>query len=206
MAPTFLRRWVAIVTVGESLGFAGPAGVGALLFDEASVVFVPTLLAAGLVEGALLGGAQWLVLRSELPRLGLGRWAGSTAVGAALAYAVGLLPSTLYETWSGWPVVAQVMFFVAVGAPLLVIIGTAQWVELRRHVPRAQRWIVGTAGAWAAALTVFGLISTPLWQEGQSVALRVLIGVFAGLVMAVVMAVVTGLVMRGLLRSTGIEN
>ena len=52
---------------------------------------------------------------------------------------------------------------------------------------------------WAAALGTFGVISTPLWQEGQSMAVRILIGVFAGLVMAVVMALITGLVMRALL-------
>ncbi len=49
MAPTFLRRWVAIVTVGESLRFALPAAVGALLLDKARAVFAPALLAAGLV-------------------------------------------------------------------------------------------------------------------------------------------------------------
>jgi hypothetical protein len=200
VAPNFLRRWVVVVTIGEWLGFAAPATVGALLFDAAGAVLLPSLLAAGVVEGLLLGAAQWLVLRSNLPRLSLARWAGLTAVGAAVAYAVGLLPSTLYETWSAWSAASQVVFFVVIGSILLAAIGTAQWVELRRHVPGSRRWIVGTAGAWAAALAAFGMISTPLWQEGQSVTLRVLIGVFAGLVMAVVMALVTGIVMRILLR------
>ena len=199
MEMDFLRRWVAIVSIGEAVGFAVPAIVGVLFFEESGVVFLVALVAAGLLEGALLGGAQWLALRSELPRLGLGRWAGGTAVGAVVAYAVGMLPSTLYETWVTWPVVAQVVFFVVTGSAMLASIGTAQWVELRRHVSRAGRWIIGTAAAWATALAVFGLISTPLWQEGQSVGLRIAIGMFAGLVMAVVMAFITGRIMQGLL-------
>lgn len=195
----FLRRWVVVVTLGEWLGFAAPAVVGVLLFDDPDLVLVPSLVAAGALEGALLGTCQWLVLRSELPRLTLTRWAGPTALGAAAAYALGLLPSSFHETWSEWPLPAQVLCFVVVGLLLLATIGTAQWVELRHHVPRAERWVLGTAAAWALALATFGLISTPLWQEGQSAPVRILIGVFAGLVMAVVMAVVTGRVMRGLL-------
>lgn len=200
MEPDLLRRWVVVVTLGEWLGFAVPAVVGALLFDATPAILVPSLLAAGAVEGALLGGSQWLVLRTELPRLSLARWAGLTAVGAVLAYIAGLLPSTFSDTWSDWPVAAQVALFLVVGPALLATIGTAQWVELRHHIVGAGRWVLGTAMAWAAALATFGLISTPLWQEGQSVALTILIGVFAGLVMALVMAVVTGRVMRSLLR------
>jgi hypothetical protein len=199
MAPDFLRRWVTVVTLGEWLGFAAPAAVGTMLFDEAAAVLVPAVIVAGALEGALLGSAQWLVLRSELPRLTLARWVGLTMLGVVAAYPLGLLPSVLYESWSQWPVVGQVLLFVGVGLSLLATIGTAQWVELRHHVDRAGRWILGTAAAWAAALGTFGVISTPLWQEGQSMAVRILIGVFAGLVMAVVMALITGLVMRALL-------
>jgi len=166
MEVRFLPRWVVVVTIGEGLGLAVAAAVGALFFDEPGVVLLPALVAAGLAEGALLGAAQWLVLRSELP-LALGRWAGLTAVGAGAAYALGMLPSTLYEMWVDWPVVAQVVFFVGTGSALLATIGTAQWVELRHHIARAGRWILGTGAAWVAALTVFGLISTPLWQRAS---------------------------------------
>jgi hypothetical protein len=97
-------------------------------------------------------------------------------------------------------VAAQVVLFTVVGSCLLASIGTAQWLELRNHVPHAGRWIAGTAAAWCIALAAFAAISTPLWQEGQATWLRVVIGVLAGLVMAVTMAAVTGLVMRSLLR------
>ena len=199
MGPGFLRRWIIVVTVGEWLGFAAPALVGALLGAEEAVILVPALLAAGAVEGALLGAAQWLALRTELPGLPVRRWVGFTVLGAVVAYLLGLLPSTLWDPLSQWPVGAQVVFLVVVGSALLATIGTAQWVELRRHVPRAWRWIAGTAAAWGVALAVFAVISTPLWQEGQSTLVRVGIGVFAGAVMAATMAAVTGLVMRALL-------
>jgi hypothetical protein len=179
-----------------------PAGslVGVLLADEPAGVLAPALLAAGAVKGALLGGAQWWVLRTELPPLGVRRWVALTALGAVVAYALGLLPSTFWDVWSTWPVAAQVVVFALVGSGLLASIGTAQWLELRHHVPRAGRWVWGTAAAWCAALAVFAAISTPLWQEGQSVGLRVLIGVVAGAAMAVTMSAVTRAVMRGLLR------
>lgn len=200
MRPGFLRRWTVVVTIGEAAGFAVPAVVGALLLDATATVLVPALLVAGAVEGALLGGAQWWALRTELPALAPARWVGPTVAGAVAAYAIGVLPSTFWETWSGWAPALQVPLFVVLGLALLLSIGTAQWLELRHHVARAGRWIVGTATAWAVALGVFVAISTPLWQEGQALWLRIAIGLLAGVAMAVTMAVVTGRVMRGLLR------
>lgn len=201
MRPGFLRRWIVVVTLGEALGFAAPAVVGAVLLDKSAWVLVPSLLAAGAVEGGLLGAAQWWALRAELPGLAWPRWVGITAAGAVTAYAIGLLPSTFWETWSTWPPALQVPLFVVLGLCLLVSIGTAQWLELRHHVPHAGRWVLGTAAAWAAALAVFVAISTPLWQEGQELWLRIAIGLLAGLAMAVTMAALTGRVMRGLLRA-----
>jgi hypothetical protein len=76
---------------------------------------------------------------------------------------------------------------------LLLVLGVAQWWELRRHVPDAVRWIGITAGAWAVALTAFLAVSTPLWHEGQSGLEATAVGVLGGLLMASTMAVVTGL-------------
>jgi hypothetical protein len=201
MRPGFLRRWIVVVTIGEAVGFAVPAVVGALLFDEPAQVLVPALLVAGAVEGALLGGAQWWAVSTELTELAPARWVGLTAAGAVAAYAIGLLPSTFWETWSNWPTALVVPLFAVLGLALLTSIGTAQWLELRRHVAHSGQWIVGTAVAWLVALGVFVAISTPLWQEGQALGLRIAIGLLAGLAMAVSMAAVTGRVMLGLLRN-----
>jgi len=43
-------------------------------------------------------------------------------------------------------------------------------VVLRRHVARAGRWVLITAAAWLGGLTVFLLVASPLWQEGQPLA------------------------------------
>ena len=82
---------------------------------------------------------------------------------------------------------------------LLVSIGLAQWFELRRHVPRAWRWIAGSAAAWAVGLGVFMAVATPLWQPGQDLWLTAAIGIGAAVLMAVAMAAVTGLVLVRLL-------
>lgn len=75
---------------------------------------------------------------------------------------------------------------------LLLTVGTAQWVELRRQVVRAGRWVAVTALAWCLALAVFFAVAAPLWQEGQAFWLTLVIGVVAGLAMALTMAAVTG--------------
>ncbi len=78
---------------------------------------------------------------------------------------------------------------------LLLSIGVAQWLELRRHVPHAWKWIAGSAAGWAAGLGVFMAVATPLWQPGQDLWLTAAIGIGAAVLMAVAMSVVTGLVL-----------
>lgn len=55
------------------------------------------MVAAGAVEGAVLGTAQALVLRSYLPALELRAWVGRTALGAVIAWAIGMTPNTLLD-------------------------------------------------------------------------------------------------------------
>jgi hypothetical protein len=186
------RRWLLVVTAGEAVGFLLPATVGPLVMERSPAVYFPALLAAGAVEGAVLGWAQWSVARRRLPRLPRRRWVGLTAAGAASAYAIALLAPTFWDTLSEWAIGVQVAVFATAGIVFLMTIGLAQWLELRHHVSRAGRWVAATALAWCLALGVFFAIATPLWQEGQAFWLTLLIGILAGAAMAVTMAATTG--------------
>ena len=162
-------------------------------------VFVYAILAAGAVEGAVLGAAQSVVLRRRLPMLRVTAWVLLTAAGATIAYGAGMVASAATD-FAGWPGVVKVGVAGASGGAVLFSVGTAQWLELRRHVRGAGWWVVGTAAAWTLALGAFLAIATPLWHEGQEPALAMLIGIGAGLVMAVVMAIATGSVLEAILR------
>jgi hypothetical protein len=78
------------------------------------------------------------------------------------------------------------------GAGLLLSIGTAQWLVLRRHVRRAGWWIAATAAAWTAGLAVFLGVATPLWQPDQPINLIVTISIAGGLLIAATTSAVTG--------------
>jgi hypothetical protein len=185
--------WFGSVTLGECLGFAVPATVGAVAAQLGPAVFVPLLVLAGAVEGALLGWFQARVLRRVVPGLPVRRWTGATAAGAALAWTIGLLPSTLGGALAAWPAALLIPVAAIGGLVLLGSIGTAQWLVLRAHVRRAGHWIWATAAAWVLALGLFTAVTTPLWQPDQSVATIVLIGVLGGVVMAATVAAVTGI-------------
>jgi len=190
----FLARWVGWVSLGESLGFLAPA-----LAQFLAATFWPgtgfvLLVLAGLVEGAVLAWFQAHVLRDWFPRISRGRWILLTALGAAFAWAVGMLPST-FEEWQDWPPAAWIASGGFAAVLLLASIGTAQCFELRHHVNRAWRWIAGSAAAWAAGLAVFMVVAPPLWEPGQPTWLIALIGAGAAVLMAATMALVTGLVL-----------
>ena len=191
-----LGRWVRWVTAGELLGFLVPTLVASRVFEAAAPVALASLAAAGVIEGTVLGWTQTRVLRDVLPDLSSRRWIVGTAVAASVAWFVGMLPSTFYDTWSTWPVALAVGLGIPLAVVLLGSIGTAQWFELRRHVPRAGWWIAASALAWAVGLTALGVVAFPLWQPGQGTALVVAIGLLGGLAMAASMALTTGLALR----------
>ena len=153
---------------------------------------LPILVVGGIVEGAALGGAQALVLRGVLPGFRSSAWVVATSLAAGFAWLLGMLPSATRAMWSTWPTGAVAVAGTALGAVLLMSIGTAQALVIPAGTPRAYAWIWWTALGWCAGLVTFTVVATPLWHEGQAPALIVLIGVAGGLAMAVVMAGVTG--------------
>nr|BFE79403.1 hypothetical protein GCM10020093_020040 [Planobispora longispora] len=157
---------------------------------------VAAMVAAGVVEGTVLGLAQAYGLRTGLPEVSTGAWVRATAAGAAVAWMIGSLPIVLGEQIMQWPPAVVVLL----GVVLLAAMGLFQWRVLRRRVAGAAWWIAASAGAWLVALGVFFAVASPLWQEGQPVWLTVVIGLFAGLLMAATVAALTGLAVLRLLR------
>ncbi|MEU4421508.1 hypothetical protein AB0F81_12845 [Actinoplanes sp. NPDC024001] len=188
------------MSAAEVAGFLAPAVVGALTARSTATVTVPALLAAGAVEGTLLGWGQATVLRRELSDFPRRRWIVRTAAAAVLAYAIGVLPSAFADTWQNWPIAAQVAAALLLGLVLLNSIGVAQWTVLRHLLPHPGRWVWFSAAAWLAGLTVFLIFTMPLWQPGQALAVTVAVGVAGALLMAVTMASVTGVAVVRLLR------
>ncbi|WP_457254230.1 hypothetical protein [Pedococcus sp. P5_B7] len=198
-ADRLLGRWVRWTVAGELVGFVAPAVLGVVSAEWSSRAAIPTMVAAGAVEGVMLGAAQAHALAPSIPGLRSARFAGLTALAAALAYVLGMLPSTLGARLVEAPRVPVVLAGTVAGAVLLASIGTAQWLELRRHVGKAWTWIATTAAAWLAGLVAFLLIATPLWHPGQRPAVVVLIGLVAAGAMATTVALVTGLALQRLL-------
>ncbi|MEO6086443.1 MAG: hypothetical protein ABIQ18_25340 [Umezawaea sp.] len=188
------RAWFWWVTAGEFGGFAVPAIVGAVNASP------PLLVLAGVVEGAVLGWTQAHVLRRVLPDFPVTRWIAATALAAGFAWAVAMGVSANGKQLASLPLAGLVPLAAISGMAVLLSIGGAQWTVLRHHVERAHRWIWATALAWGTALVVFLAVATPLWQPGQGLPLRVLIGVLAGLLMAATMAAITGAAINRLTR------
>ncbi|WP_083914057.1 hypothetical protein [Nocardia concava] len=186
------RRWFTKVTTGEFLGFLTPALVGALTVHASAAVLVPAILAAGAVEGAVLGYFQGGVLRTWLSGLRIRDWMAATAAAAVLAWSVGVLPMLFGERFGEWPAWAQIPVAVTGALVMVFSIGVAQWMVLRRFTDRAALWILANAVAWIGGLVAFMLVAPPLWQPGQPPILIAAIGALAGAVMAAVMAWVTG--------------
>jgi hypothetical protein len=193
-------RWFVTVTAAETLGFLVPAAVGATLTDAPNTTMATAIVAAGLVEGTLLGAGQAAVARRALPHLPRARFVALTAGAAGFAYVIAMLP----VLWGSrlahlpWPVVG--LFGLLLAILLLGSIGTAQWCVLRGELSGAGMWVPATAVAWTAGLLAFLGVATPLWQPGQPLALTIAIGALAGLVMATVVAALTGAAFIRLLR------
>jgi hypothetical protein len=190
------RSWIPSVTIAEFVGFTVPATAGIATASSSATVALPAVIAAGAVEGALLGWGQVRVLRRALPTISRTRWIAATSFAAALAYLLGMGPSTWVSPVTTWPPVAVVGTMSLLGIAVLFSIGTAQWLVLRTHVPNATPWISITALAWFLGLAVFLCFAMPLWHEGQSPAWGITIGVIGGFLMAATSSVLTGFGLR----------
>lgn len=167
-----------------------PAAVGGVLAVTATPGFLvyALMIAAGACEGALLGLGQSIGFGSSVvPR---SSWIAATAGGAAVAWSIGMLPSTI----AGFdPGSSSAGPWILAGAVLLLVsIPALQWLVLRRVVRPAFWWIPVNAGIWAVGI-LWTLAPSPFIDE--TTALPALIGAYllAGLLMALTVALLSSL-------------
>ena len=167
--------WIGANAVSEALGLGTTFVIGftvAPLLDRlpgvaSALAAVVLAIALGTVlEGVVVGAAQESVLRSSLSRLRRGSWTAATALGAALAWGLGMIPSAVVALTSSGPasgpmteppVEVEILLAGALGLIAGPILGIAQWTVLRRHVDRAGRWLWANALAWAVGMPLIFL-------------------------------------------------
>ena len=205
------RRWVTAKTVAELLGL-GATGLLIALLAPRLETMSPLLLAglmvvSGIVlEGVLVGALQGRVLKSALPKLSAKHWIGFTALGAGVAWLLGVVPSTLltFEAEVGTAPPEPSTFLVLALAALMglalgPVLATPQWVVLRRHVNRALWWIPANALAWALGMVII-FAGIDLMMATPSLILRALLGVSTLTLTGAGVGAVHGLVLLRLLK------
>jgi retinol dehydrogenase-12 len=207
---SFYWRFVGACGLAELIGI-GTIGLVATALHRAIgepdrlsdrwLVFL-TMTAAGAIEGAALGYFQWRMLRLRLPRLRRGEWVGVTVALAMAGWAVGMArpvfgPASTSPPGAG-PGPGMVLLLAAgAGAAAGALFGAAQWLVLRRHCPRAGRWIGVNVAGWAAAMAAIFLGASlpaadwPAWAIGTT-------GAAGGLAGGLLLGAITGLVARTL--------
>ncbi|HEX5157169.1 MAG TPA: hypothetical protein VFW17_08140 [Ktedonobacterales bacterium] len=165
------RAWALANLAAEALGLGATLLIGILVFGglESRVGIIPVALLGvilgALCEGSIVGSLQWMVLRRPLPEMRWREWSVATAVGAGIAWALGILTgeimSSMFAQSSaeadqqvgiGLPMV--LLLAAGMGIALGALLGAAQWTVLRNHVPRAGWWIPANAVAWAIGMAL----------------------------------------------------
>ncbi|HEX2728741.1 MAG TPA: hypothetical protein VHM16_03240 [Rubrobacteraceae bacterium] len=208
-------RWVFANSVAETVGLGASFGVGAVLFPylQAPGILIAlatagaAILAGTLIEGTVVGTAQWLVLRRPLPDVKWRAWALATAAGAFAAWTLGMLPSTLMSAGSGVdgaasaePEAAVVYGLAALmGLVAGAILGAPQWFVLRRHVRRAALWIPANALAWAPGMVLAFVAADFLFASGFATS-AVLLAIATLAAIGVIVGAIHGAALLWLLR------
>jgi hypothetical protein len=194
----FLFQWVAASGLGLVAGFA-VFGFLIRTFDTQSDMGLQTIitLTGGIVLGASIGTAQWLVLRYHVARPSL--WVIASMLGTTLGMTIG---GILYNSTGrlGNYYGAIVIGSLVVGASL----GMAQCFVLRRYVARSGWWVVANSVGLLLAVGLSGVLAQVLFIATANVLgegiTTFLSGIVAGGLLLVSYGSITGTVFVWLFR------
>ena len=203
---SYWLRWTAACALGEFLGIGAAAGIGFGVMmsmgepDTLGKKLLVMLVAvvSGVIEGLITGSLQWMVLREKFANVRAKNWLFYTALGAVVGWILGMAPPTFLMgqlgTASPPPEFSSALIaLLAAGAGVVLgaLFGFCQWLELRKHVAHATRWILANSFAWTIGLAIIYLgASTP---EAQTPLVTVIIiGTVSGLLAGLSVGAVTG--------------
>lgn len=206
-------RWIGANAIAEFVGLGSSLALGAGLFvasDGASlglaIAYAIAIAAlSAVVEGTMVGGLQWRVLRGVLPGLKPKRYIAATAIGAFIAWVLGMLPSTIMSALAEPAAAAdasaatfdpslglQMLLAVGMGLVLGPFLGIPQWRVLREHLPNAGWWIPANMTAWALGMPMVFLGTSFIAEDSST--LQIAVAVLAGVLAAgIVVGAVHGL-------------
>jgi serine/threonine-protein kinase len=145
---------------------------------------------AGAIGGAVIGFAQWLVLRQQIDNAGW--WILATLAGRAIGWAA---------DWVTFSVVLRTITIMGVAerntsiiladtASTIVsgaLIGVAQWLVLRQQVHRAGWWVPATSASRMMGLTIFWILAERMDWTVARVMNEMTIGAVTGAVLIVLL-------------------
>ncbi|MDE5091146.1 MAG: hypothetical protein O4750_05025, partial [Trichodesmium sp. St18_bin3_1_1] len=183
----FWFQWVLANMVGGVVGFF----VGLLVVQWANNIMVSFRLAVfGTVFGAVVGSLQWWVLRKRLSQARW--WILATALASAILFSTAEVLSNAVSDVVSNTVIQEVVIFSVVG----LVIGSAQWLVLRKQLSQSHWWILASVlGITATLFAIFyysRLEQTSIWN------LILWLGIFG-----IVYGVITGFALVLLLRQPG---
>jgi hypothetical protein len=192
---------------GFLIAYAIVSALGKPVNAMPKLLLVGMALLLGALEGAVVGIAQWLVLKRRLPAMALHTWILATASGAVVEWFLGIRPDMvmglvqrrLASPQARPPDVAQVVGAIALGALAGVVLSLGQWIALRRYVKRAWAWIPATGAAWIVGMPII-LVGYLVVREGTS---ALAIGLTVLAVLAIVGAAVGAIQGYALIQLTG---
>jgi hypothetical protein len=198
-------RWVGANALGELIGLGTTFAVGFASFSAigepgsalAAVGSGLLMVAAGAIEGLVVGLAQWWAMREGFPSIRRGLWVVATLVGALTAWFLGSIPSTVMSlggegagTPAAEPPTWLVLLLAALmGAVLGIVLALPQWFVLRRSVPRAAWWLPANSAAWLLGMAIIFAAVDLAFGMGSPVGAVLAMGLALALTGAVVGAV-----------------
>jgi hypothetical protein len=191
-------EWILANCVAELLGLGATFAIGVGLFSGladtpgigASLLSAGLMTATGVLEGAVVGFAQWLVLRDAVPGITRRAWVLATILGALIAWFLASLSMSLASlsqppapTTASEPPQSLVLLVAAgMGLGAGFVLSITQWRVLRKYVDKAWLWLPANALAWAAGMPLI-FAAVDLAQRTGSIAGGVLV-MAAGIALA----------------------
>jgi hypothetical protein len=168
----------------------------------AAVAVASVFVALGAVEGCVVGVFQSRVLQKH--GVVIKGWLRATIVGAVVAWAVGMVPSTIMNLVESGasnappleiPQWQRLVFASALGAVAGPVLAYFQWRALRQCIARgALWWLPGNSAAWALGMPIVFLgihlavnsslpIVAAIWSGAALLSAGAVVGAVHGVVM-----------------------